>query len=240
MKTRHTHPSAFAVRTGRRVDWAFTLLELLVVIGIIGILAGMLLPALSRAKESARSIQCLSRMRQLGLALHMYADDHQDRLPRSQHSAFAHGELPWVRALAPGLGRPGQSWTNLVATMYRCPSDRRQSWLSYAQNVYFELSPEGDDYVGSPLTWRRTSLVPHPSSTIVHAENETEEDYAMAPDHIMAHFWTTAADGLEVAKTRHNGRSNYTFVDGHAASRRFETTYEPSQGVDAWNPSIAP
>ncbi len=85
---------------------AFTLIELLVVIAVIAALAAMLLPALSRAKESARSIQCLNQMRQLGLAVRAYADDNGDEFPRSQHSAFAHGQLPWGRAIAPHLGSP--------------------------------------------------------------------------------------------------------------------------------------
>ncbi len=59
----------------------FTLIELLVVIAIIGILAAMLLPALARAKDSAKRVQCLSNLRQLALVYHLYNDDNNNRLP---------------------------------------------------------------------------------------------------------------------------------------------------------------
>jgi prepilin-type N-terminal cleavage/methylation domain-containing protein/prepilin-type processing-associated H-X9-DG protein len=210
----------------------FTLIELLVVIAIIAILAALLLPALARAKESARSIQCLSQMRQIGLAVHLYAEENEEEFPRSQHSAFSHDQLTWGRAIASQLGFDKVTWTNLLAGVYHCPSDRRTTPWSYGQNVYFEVGPD-DDYEGKPATWRRVSSVPNPSATVLHAEN------ASAADHIMPNFWTSPQDAADVASRRHGQRANYSFVDGHAERRHFKTIYEPAQGVDAWNPSEA-
>lgn len=212
---------------------AFTLIELLVVVAVIAILAGLLLPALSRAKHSARSVYCLSQMRQVAMAIRLYADDHEEYFPRSQHSAFARGELPWGRAIAEQLGSSSRSWTNLLTGLYQCPSDQRRKPWSYGQNVYFELDPDMDDYQGSPQSWRRVPMVPHPSATVLQGEN------ASAADHIMPHFWLNASNATDVAHARHGKRSNYSFVDGHVEAREFSTTYEPDRQVDAWNPSLA-
>ena len=211
---------------------AFTLIELLVVIAVIAILAALLLPGLGRAKESARSTECLGQMRQLGLAVLLYADENRDEFPRSQHSAFTHGQPAWGRALAPQLGSEAGAWTNLLRGVYHCPSDRRTNGPSYGLNVYFELGPD-DDYEGKPQTWRRTLAVPHPSTTVLFAEN------ASGADHIMPNFWTASQDAVDVASRRHGRTSNYSFVDGHAEARNFKSIYEPTRQIDQWNPALA-
>jgi prepilin-type N-terminal cleavage/methylation domain-containing protein len=137
-------------RTSAAAREAFTLIELLVVIAIIGILAGLFLPVLARSKEKARSANCISNLRQWGLAYGMYADDNDGYLPRRGQGVQTLLEIDrptdWFNALPPYLALP--SFAQLVTSNLRpaahtqslfiCPSANNPGgtyFLPYAMNM---------------------------------------------------------------------------------------------------------
>lgn len=132
-------------KTGTR--HAFTLIELLVVIAIIGILTSLLLPALASSKEKAKGIACLNNLKQLGVAVRMYSDENEGKLPLAETLPTMPSTPPLPRIcdlLAPQLSYQ----TNAMPqqnTVFRCPDDRAQRFeqngSSYEWNNHYGGRP---------------------------------------------------------------------------------------------------
>ncbi len=234
---------------------AFTLIELLVVVSIIALLVAVLLPNLQSARNQAKRVACLSKLRELGRFNQFYTDEYDNRFPRSHHSAgfgFQNG-LPWGYAFVKYTGSEPwsnnmdkSSWAKLLNENYRCGFDRRRAeptgpaYWSYGLNVYFELSvAESGD-----RTWRLLDQIPRPGGTVLFAEVGNESLMSsMTSDHLMAHFWSKYDAPAEVHKDRHRPHAGYTFVDGHVENLKFEKTFEKTDDEqsshDNWNPGTA-
>jgi len=117
-------------------SWGFTLIELLVVIAIIGVLASLLLPTFGRAKETARGAACMSNLRQVGIALQLYVQDHRNRLPIMRDQPVGTNPPPAGDYL-PGADFVLSNYLGAVKVL-QCPSDRQkfyeQTGSSYGWN----------------------------------------------------------------------------------------------------------
>jgi len=150
---------------------AFTLIELLVVIAIIAILAVLLLPALSRAKETARRTACASNLRQVNLAIRLYTEDYSDSLPvLPDPNPYPNGVGAYYKQLVKGyLGLTGPASSN--ENVFICPSDRIvQTQLMHAFTSYTFNGYETDSIAIPRITGQKLAAIKTPTKAVLAGE----------------------------------------------------------------------
>ena len=225
------------LRTSSRASSAaFTLIELLVVIGIIGILAGMLLPALGQAKAKAHKATCISNARQIGLSLKIYVGDYDDAYP--VHNAWNDwgGQTGTNNAgsgMTPGTSRLLNRYV-LGTNVFRCPSDGGDDVWNVA-NCFWGY---GSSY---SIQWNTDRFqVRHVTGTSLAATSR-EADFNIAPatkfvfgDYIWHKDRNVLAKKTEWHNYRGERRVVSFFADGHVEFYKFPN------GYDSWPVSQAP
>ena len=208
-----TAPPCRACRSG------FTLIELLVVIAIIAILAGMLLPALSKAKQKAAGTKCMNNMRQFQFMWQFYAEDFDGKIVPCRS---------WVIGGAPDSAsiQAGWLWSYTKnESLYKCPGDRTPNARSVSMSCYMGpavgAGPGIVDYADTSFYrfYRLTDLItPDKYFVVLDERSQTINDGFFRVDVFQTYGSISVADFPAVY---HNKASAFSYSDGHAAMHKW-------------------
>ena len=160
------------MRRIRAAASAFTLVELLVVIGIIAVLIGILLPSLSRAREQSKSTKCLSNLRQIATAMTMYVSEQKGKLPLYNYVDSAGTTIWWPEALTPYVNIKGARGNNL--SVWSCPSypSELPANISAAATHYGINYDHGVNSTVNGAVLRTASRLKQPATLLMLADTE--------------------------------------------------------------------
>jgi prepilin-type processing-associated H-X9-DG protein/prepilin-type N-terminal cleavage/methylation domain-containing protein len=232
-RSRRTASRAAFGRTG------FTLVELLVVIGIISVLVAVLMPALGAARRQAQTIQCGSHLRTIGQAMQLYANDNKGRIPRDYwyDLEYKQGHILWAEAFGKYVGHPlpevrdlSQARDGILGPefarigVYQCPAfpDERQV-LDYVSNAWWA----GVVGVSAPLI--NVTRMPRSGEIIYLTEAGTSLPTDSFGIHDVFDVSHLPMAGNQVQRSsrvlndkRHGGRINLLYLDGHVDTKQFK------------------